>query len=184
MKTWLLIICFVPAFAFAQNSFKNIKSTVGKEDQVTELTLSGKKLTKLPEELMSFSNLQKLSIRRSNLDTLPEWLSQLPITELRIVKSRLQYIPPVIYQLNGLTTLDLGHNYISEVPSEIAQLKKLEKLNLWGNSIYDLPIEITEMTKLKNIDLRVIDLNRLEQIALREKFPNIKLEMSPPCNCM
>ncbi|NND77976.1 MAG: hypothetical protein HKN39_07310 [Flavobacteriales bacterium] len=184
MRWFLIILFFTPIVSMGQTDFKNLKKAVGLENLVLELKLSGKKHSKLPEELRAFKNLKVLSIKRSNLDSLPSWLSELPIEELYLSKNRFQKMPAVLFEMKGLRELDLGHNYISNVPAEISQLQDLEKLSLWGNGIYELPLEIKEMPNLKTIDLRVIDLNRQDQIYLRETFPKINIEMSPPCNCM
>lgn len=183
MRPIFIVILFIPFFSFSQEAFHNIKSTEGRELEVYELHLTGKKWRVFPEEIRSFKNLRSLKIKRAGLTSIPEWIGEMPIEKLSFAKNKLESFPPGILKVKDLLSLDLGHNFISVVPEEISQLTLLEDLNLWGNTIYDLPEELNELANLKKIDLRVIDINRHEQADLRLRFPEITIEMSPPCNC-
>ena len=183
MRFICLFIFLIPLLSNCQEVFRNIESTVGRELEVEFLHLSGKKWRSFPEAIRTFENLKSLQIRRAGLKTVPLWIGQLPLEHLSLSKNKLEVVPEGVYQNNELRKLDLGHNYISELSEKISQLEFLEDLNLWGNMIYDLPQGIDQMENLKKIDLRVIDLNRHEQAELKSRFPNVTIEMSPPCNC-
>ncbi len=183
MRLGLLIFLVCPFFLSAQEVFRDIESTHGRELEVQYLDLKGKKYSHFPNEIRAFKNLKHLSLRRAGLESLPEWLSELPIEELVLTKNRIKEFPKVILELKDLRSLYFGHNYLLNIPKEIASLEKLEKIDLWANAIEDLPAEMATMSNLKMLDLRSMDLNRHQQAEFREMFPNVDLKMSPPCNC-
>ena len=173
----------MPSLFLGQEEFHDLKSTEGRELEVEHLELRGKKYSIFPIEVRAFKNLKFLSIKRADIRTLPEWLSELPIEELILTKNKIEEFPQVIFQLENLRVLHFGHNYLSEIPKEIASLEKLEEIDFWANAIEDLPGEMANMINLKVLDLRSMDLNRHLQAEFRKMFPNVDLKMSPPCNC-
>ncbi|MEM7162461.1 MAG: hypothetical protein AAF487_08500 [Bacteroidota bacterium] len=183
MKLILLVLLFICSNASSQEVFRDIESAVGREEEVIELDLKGKRYAKLPEEIKAYKNLKVLKIRRAGITDLPDWLDKLPLQKVILTRNKLNHIPNVIYRLKGLRILDLGHNNIALIEPEIRGLQELEELNLWANLIYEFPPELSEIASLKSINLRSIDLNRHEQAELKEMLPDIDLIMSPPCNC-
>jgi len=183
MRFLLAIIFLITVSLHAQEKFRNIESTIGQEENVIHLELTGKQYKKLPNELRKFKRLKVLSVKRAGLTTLPSWLSELPIERLILTKNNFDSIPKVVYRMRGLKHLDLGHNNISFIATEIENLQQLKHLNLWANPIYNFPIEMAELTSLQKFNLRSIDLNRHEQAKLNQMLPNVEILMSPPCNC-
>lgn len=61
-------------------------------------------------------------------------------------------LPPEVYQLEHLETLDLSGNYLLTLPPGLSALQKLRKIDLRGSQIKTLPIdELCEMPNLKEI---------------------------------
>jgi internalin A len=98
------------------------------------LNLGWMNLTKLPESLGQFAQLQKLTLSHNELTELPESLSQLK--QLRILHlndNQLTVLPESLSQLRQLLLLNLSDNQLMELPESLKQLKSLDKLFLHGN---------------------------------------------------
>ncbi|XP_042779462.1 leucine-rich repeat-containing protein 69 isoform X2 [Panthera leo] len=77
------------------------------------VTLSGKKITKMP----------------SSLDKLPG------LKTLNLQNNRISKVCSEISTLTQLTVLNLGNNLLEEIPEEMKYLTSLKKLHLFGNKI-------------------------------------------------
>jgi len=64
---------------------------------------------------------------------------------------------------NGVTSLDLSYNGLTELPPEIGLLTRLTKLYLYNNQLITLPSEIGQLTKLTTLRL---DYNKLTALPL------------------
>ncbi|MBP5547266.1 MAG: leucine-rich repeat domain-containing protein [Bacteroidales bacterium] len=72
---------------------------------------------------------------------------------LRLNYKRLRQIPPKIFSMRNLRTLDLGRNFIDSIPPEIAQLTNLENLDIRRNKLRSIPPELGELRNLKYLNL-------------------------------
>ncbi|KAL3727998.1 hypothetical protein ACJRO7_032702 [Eucalyptus globulus] len=105
------------------------------------LDLGGSCLHKFPQQILVFSHLKYLSLRRSNV----------------------RVIPRSIVKLQNLETLDLKHTFISEMPVEITKLKKLQHLLVYSDAEittsvpfgfrkgFSAPKGIAALTSLQNL---------------------------------
>lgn len=103
-------------------------------DKVKSLSLSGKELTFLPEELFTFRKLEKLILTHNKLRELPEELGLL--TELRELQLRgngLRELPESIGKLTKLRVLDLEANCLWRLPDSLASCTELRIVNLTNN---------------------------------------------------
>ena len=183
MKGLYLILMLFPFVLGAQEVFRNIESTVGREHEVEYLVLTGRKYQEIPADIKKLKNLKSLTIKRAALNALPDWLDQLAITSLDLTKNRLTEIPPVVFRMTGLEKLYLGNNKITNLPPEIEHLQQLKELELWANEIADIPIELQNIPNLELLDLRSITYNANEQAYIRGLLPNTDVKLSLPCNC-
>ncbi|RXH87245.1 hypothetical protein DVH24_028745 [Malus domestica] len=64
-------------------------------------------------------------------------------------------IPSAIGNLSGLTTLDLGNNFLDQqIPSEIDQLTELEYLNFRNNNLFGIiPYQLSNLQKAWYMDI-------------------------------
>jgi hypothetical protein len=60
----------------------------------------------------------------------------------------------------------------------------LEEVDLWDTPIGGFPEGFYTLNKLKVLDLTGLRFGPTFQENLIEKFPNTKITMEPPCNCM
>jgi hypothetical protein len=70
-------------------------------------------------------------------------------------------LPPPLFQLTNLTSLNLGGLGLTELPPKLFQLKKLTKLDLYGNQLSFLPPELFQLTHLTALNLGGLGLAKL-----------------------
>ncbi|MEO1375700.1 MAG: COR domain-containing protein, partial [Cyanobacteria bacterium J06635_10] len=130
---------------------------------LTELDLSGMKLTALPAEIGKLTQLKKLVLGKydqkngcigNNLRELPKEIGLLnQLEELQIAGNKLSSLPAEFGQLTNLQSLYLESNQLSSLPSEIGQLSSLQTLNLYQNRLSNLPAEIRQLSNLQSLGL-------------------------------
>jgi Leucine-rich repeat (LRR) protein len=165
-------------------SYTSITDIENNKEKVIKVTLKGKKYSDFPQLLYECPNLQYLSINKANMKKFPDSLHKLP--NLQVIdfhKNQISIIPREIQHLKKLKVIRLGQNEINFLPIEIGLLEQLVILDLWSNNITKFPEEISNLKKLKFVDLRVIQMNDLQQEAIRQLIPNVKVEFSQSCNC-
>lgn len=133
------------------------------------------------QELYLCTALTELSFRKSDIQEVPEFVwSLLQLESLNLSKTQIQRFPEGIGALENLKKLDLSFTNIYYLPPALAELEHLETLILRGTHINSLP---SGLDRLQKIDMRMIDLSRDEQKSIRQKYPNVKIYFSSPCNC-
>ena len=85
-------------------------------------------------------------------------------------------IPPGVFELHSLETLEMGSNAISSIPPAISKLQQLKDLQLYYNKISVLPAEIGSLQSLEVLDLgnneldsihaRICDCLKLRELSL------------------
>jgi Leucine-rich repeat (LRR) protein len=115
-----------------------IRKLLGKKldepEKVKSLSLPGKDLSSLPDEIFLFTKLEKLTLTHNKLYRLPEALGQLTeLRELHVRGNGLQELPDSIGQLTKLRVLDLEANCIWRLPDSLAQCAELRTVNLTNN---------------------------------------------------
>ncbi len=184
----IISILFI-SVGFAQN--QSIKQYTLAElktahvDSVFAIDLQKMKLQQLPPIVFKFKNVTSLNVGKNKLKNL-NGIEQLEhLTYLNAEKNILEYFPNEICQLKQLETLILNRNiYIDAVPACIENCQQLKTLDLWYTAVDHLPIEMTTIKTLKLIDFSGVQINQEGQNKLKKMFPNTKLVLSAPCNCM
>jgi internalin A len=121
---------------------------------VTELDLSGKGITALPESIGQLVNLQILDLSSNQLSSLPDSIKQLVNLQiLSLSNNHLESLPESIGQLVNLQILSLGNNHLESLPNTIGQLINLESLYLQRNALRSLPNTIGQLVMLQTLDL-------------------------------
>ncbi len=99
---------------------------------------------------------------------------------MHIEQLDLAVFPKGILEIEGLQELSLKHTGLAFLPEETSQLKSLKTLDLRGTNISSLP---EGLEHLEIIDLRLTDINKADQDAIRNQYPQTKIFFSSPCNC-
>ncbi|XP_059152846.1 leucine-rich repeat protein SHOC-2-like isoform X1 [Physella acuta] len=150
------------------------------------LSLSGNKLTYIPDDFGDFENLVELCLSRNNIQMLPETLSKLKKLEmlkvnanvltklyseigqnvnliiLKVDANKLKRLPATLGLLKNLCVLEAQNNKINNIPPTIKFLIHLLKVNFSCNHLVDVPQTFGELKYLKHIDLSY---NRLSSLC-------------------
>lgn len=126
-------------------------------------------------------SVKSLSFKKGNYVALPDCASaNVVIESISFSKTKIQRLPTGLENFENLRHLDLSFTEIVFLPDEIANLYALRTLNLRGTKIVSLP---DGLENLEMIDMRMIDLNREAQEAIRAQYPEVKIYFSSPCKC-
>lgn len=107
-----------------------------KSSTENSLNLSGKKLTKVPEDIFNQINLEELDLSNNQLtDAIPSQIGKLKnLKVLNLSNNQMTGVPAEVGQLQYLEVLDISYNQLTGLPNEIGNLKKLKTLNISGNN--------------------------------------------------
>jgi C-terminal of Roc, COR, domain/Ras of Complex, Roc, domain of DAPkinase/Leucine rich repeat len=145
------------------------------------LDLRGLKLRKLPEAIVSLTQLRQLNLSGNQLRELPEaigYLTQLQV--LYLYNNQLWKLPEAIVSLTQLRVLDLENNQLRELPEAIVSLTQLRQLNLSDNQLRELPEAIASLTQLQTLSLSNNQLRELpEAIASLTQLQQLRLNENP-----
>ena len=126
-------------------------------------------------------NLQQLDFKKTPVVRLPDCFGDL--RELKTAtfrKSALNQLPDDLHGCEALEELDLSFTNFNILPRGILTIPNLKVLNLRGTSITSLP---DGMGHLEKIDMRLIEMNKNQQEAIREQYPKLDIYFSSPCSC-
>ena len=128
--------------------------------QLRRLYLSNNQLTELPEAIASLTQLQWLDLQNNQLTKLSEAISSLTQLQwLLLDKNQLTELPEAISSLTQLQDLYLQNNQLRELPEAIASLSHLQELDLSDNQLRELPDAIASLTHLQELNLSNNPLN-------------------------
>mgnify|MGYP002398143817 CR=1 FL=1 len=113
--------------------------------------LSEKKLTEVPQHVLSNTRLEVLDLSHNNLEGA---------------------LPAEIRHLSKLQILDISHNNFTGVPAEVGQLSNLIELNLSYNNLTGLPHEIGNLHKLEVLDVRGNEYSEFDMEIIRKSLPS------------
>lgn len=105
--------------------------TSRKKNDIDYINLDCCELKRVPDEILHFDHIKKLSLEKNYLTTLPEW----------------------IIKLKSLRTLYLKFNLLRSLPKSFNKLALLDRLELFGNPLKktDLPYSILPPKIARNI---------------------------------
>ncbi len=105
------------------------------------LDLSHCHLRTLPEQLLTFPDLQRLSLNDNpDLDIRHALTkaAQIPtLKELSLRQNKLTVLPTEIQLLSELVSLDLSYNALPDLPVELHRLRHLRRIQLYSNPLYN-----------------------------------------------
>ncbi|XP_036914605.1 leucine-rich repeat-containing protein 69 [Sturnira hondurensis] len=159
------------------------------------ITLSGKKLTKMPcaleklpglrtlhlqnnliskvcSEVHNLTQLTTLNLGNNLLEEVPEEMKYLPsLKKLHLFGNRInRFAPGACDGLQNLILLNLNNNQLTWIPEEISRLKNLTYLSINRNQLASIP---RELCFLKN--LSELQLNHNQLICIPEEIKFMKM---------
>ena len=129
------------------------------------LKLNNTNLRSIPDEVGKLQQLEHLTMKRNQVETLGCQLKQLPcLRTLNLRYNSLTHtnIPAEVFENDELNTLDLSHNKLAEVPEGLFRCRSLLVLNLSHNMLEMIPSQLLMTTT----DLLHLDLSNNELDAL------------------
>ncbi|XP_037955141.1 protein flightless-1 [Teleopsis dalmanni] len=161
------VLPFVRGVDFTENDFsdKKFPNALRLMTRLQWLNLDKTQLREIPEELGNLLKLEHLSLKNNDLEKLFGELTELScLRSLNLRHNRVKSsgIPPELFRLDELTTLDLSHNKLKEIPEGLERASSLLVLNLSHNTIETIPAQLFIHLR----DLLFLDLshNRLETL--------------------
>jgi leucine-rich repeat protein SHOC2 len=140
--------------------------------QVPELSLRYSNLDTLPESLLGLSDLTGLDLSDNYLTRLPDNLGDLTnLTWLNLDNNQLVNLPESLGKLTNLKRLNLYNNRLVTLPESIGNLSSLTRLNLYNNQLTSLPISLSNLTSLDWISLGN---NPLTDLSMLSSLINLK----------
>ncbi len=74
---------------------------------------------------------------------------------------RLKEIPPEVFELEQLESLNLSWNKITTIPQDLARLQNLQSLDLWQNRLSEFPRVLGNLPNLVVLRLQLSSLKSL-----------------------
>lgn len=139
----------------------------------------------LPEELFLLTDLRELTVKGRKLCRLNQDIGKLTrLQYLNLDHNQLLRLPETLGQLSELRTLVISRNMIETLPESIGNLHRLSTIDAWGNPLYVLPHSITNISKtLKVLDLRQIPLTKWEYEDMEALLPETDILFTDICEC-
>ncbi|WP_028668051.1 leucine-rich repeat domain-containing protein [Runella zeae] len=103
--------------------------------------------------------------------------------ELDLSSLGLEALPPQVWELTDLKSIDLYNNKLTELPDNLAQFENLERLFASKNPISDLPFFLSTLKKLRHLKIDDAEIAALPQWMWRHptlesiSFENNKIEI-------
>jgi internalin A len=145
---------------------KELKELIAqaKAEQWTELNLSNKIITKIPEEIGKLTYLQYLDLSNNQITEISEEIGKLTSLQyLYLSNNQITEISEVIGKLTSLKYLDLYNNQIAKIPEVIGKLVSLQSLNLSSNQINEIPEVISKLISLQSLYLSNNQINEVSE---------------------
>ena len=139
----------------------------------------------LPEELFQLTELRELTVKGRKLCRLNQNIDKLVhLQYLNLDHNQLLRLPETLGNLADLRTLVVSRNILEELPESIGNLHQLATIDAWGNPLYALPHSINNISNtLKTLDLRQIPLSRKEYDAMEQLLPETDILFTDICEC-
>ncbi|XP_078152752.1 uncharacterized protein LOC144547940 [Carex rostrata] len=144
----------------------NWVQSLNKLSSLEVLVLSNNNLTQIPNTLtlVNFTSLRVLHLSDQNFKTtIPNWMGSLHNLKILILENcnLVGPYPATLGNLTNLLQLDLRFNYLNDtIPTNIGNLTNLVQLDLSGNNLNGtIPTDIGNLTNLVQLDLSDNNLN-------------------------
>jgi internalin A len=130
-----------------------ILNEIGSLKSLRSLSIRGILLKAVPDGIRKLHRLDNLGLNALGLQTLPEWLGDLPLVALFAVDNNFKDIHKSFPKFTRLQHLDLSWNKLDRVPEQVFELTSLTELGLYDCNLREIPPDLLHLTKLKKINL-------------------------------
>ena len=121
---------------------------------LTELDISGLRISVFPEWICSLKQLQRLRADHNRFDKLPESFCRLTnLKALYLNHNKISKLPLLIGNLKTLKIFQLKNNQLLRLPNSFGKLKNLVQIDLQSNKIGALPESIGGLKAVVKLDL-------------------------------
>ncbi|MCI4670975.1 MAG: leucine-rich repeat domain-containing protein [Bacteroidia bacterium] len=128
-----------------QKWYTSVQEAMAKPQEVYKLTLTGQKLTSIPNQVFYFSNIQVLDLGDNKIKLLPSEIAQLKNLQVLILTgNKLRFLPEEMKEMQNLHTLFVASNRLVEFPAWLGGLSKLRTLNVSSNNLTSYDIKLLE----------------------------------------
>lgn len=124
---------------------ENTEENFGKRPEIVDtLLLAYNSIDTILVDASKFTSLRALDMSNNQMTSLPEAISQLPLTTLIVKNNRLTNdgLPKSFRKLHNLRMCNFSGNQLSRFPIQLLETRNLEYLYLGSNQIAELPKEI------------------------------------------
>lgn len=174
---------------------KLVGKKLSEPNKVRNLSLTGKELSFLPDEVLAFRKLEVLSLSNNKLRRLPEEIGLLTeLRELHLRGNGLQELPESIGELTNLRVLDLEANCIWRLPESLARCTELRTVRLTNNPypyvrdsfggwskvkvMWELPEVLTRLPNLEELVVSQTFVRRLPNKRFASKHVRVVIDDS------
>lgn len=150
---------------------------------ITELNLSNcKAMTSLSASVCDMSQLVKLNLSSSGIESLPENFSNLTsLEELNLSYSKLKSLPSTFGDLPKLKILNLSNLPIESLPSNFGDLSTLEELTISSSNLTSLPDSFGDLIGLKELTMNSLSPSVVVEGSVLAKLVNMEFISVSKC---
>lgn len=164
--------------------FKSLEAALLNPEEVIHLELRKDKLTKVPESIKQFKNLEILDLGKNKLDSIPSFILELKnLKELNISKNNFSRIPRILGQMDSLKILKMANNPVLQIPFYISEFPTLQILDLWSTQLEMIHPSILKNKSIIKLDIRVTFLRTKDVEWLELARPDMEVLSSYGCDC-
>lgn len=131
-------------------TFLNLYPNERRYGDIETILLSHNQLRNVPVSICRFNNLRILDLSSNNLSSLPDFLTECPLTSLIAKNNQLtnESLPKSLLSKTGLMReLNLSGNHFTHFPEQILELRGLKYLYLGGNKIKGISKDIWKVQR-------------------------------------
>ncbi|CAN1195575.1 Putative disease resistance RPP13-like protein 1 [Linum perenne] len=117
------------------------------------LSLSGYKVSKLPDAIGDLKHLRYLNLSLALLHKLPDTLCNLYNLEILILHKckNIQALPDLIGKLKQLQIMDISGTQITRLPDSFVSLINLCNLDVTETMLQEMPLQMSNLSSLRNL---------------------------------
>lgn len=169
----IVLLALLSLLLFTLLVRQDVPKSANEVESIVDAPTGNEAIQKKDDNEGLFKTEKKLDLSNQNLEKLPEYvLSKTNLEELDISNNKLSgALPAEIRHLQNLKVLNASNNNMTGVPAEVGQLRNLEVLDLSNNQLTGLPYELGNLGNLKILNLSGNDYAQQDLEVIKEGLP-------------